>query len=97
MRLYIYYRELNKVAIKNRYLLLKIDDLFDQLLGASVFSKIDVRSGYHQLKIKPDEVPKTAFRTRYRHFEFLVMPFGITNAPAAFMDVMSRIFQSYLD
>jgi len=91
------YRELNNVTIKNRYPLLRIDDLFDQFQGASVFFKIDLRSGYHQLKIKSDDIPKTALRTRYGHFKFLVMPFGLTNAPAAFIDLMNRIFQPYLD
>jgi len=97
LRLCIYYRQLNKVTVKNRYPLPRIDDLFDQLKGAKVFSKIDLRSRYYQMRIKGQDVPKTAFRTRYGHFEFLVLPFGLTNAPTLFMDLMNRVFQPYLD
>ncbi|KAL0536696.1 hypothetical protein IC582_025656 [Cucumis melo] len=97
MRLCIDYRELHKVTVKNRYPLLRIDDLFDQLQGATVFSKIDLRSGYHQLRIKDEDVPKTVFRSRYGHYEFIVMSFGLTNAPAVFMDLMNRVFRKFLD
>ncbi|GKE87131.1 putative reverse transcriptase domain-containing protein [Tanacetum coccineum] len=88
-RMCIYYRKLNKLTVKNRYPLLRIDDLFDQLQCSSVYSKIDLRSGYHQLRVKEEDIPITAFRTRYGHFEFQVMPFGLTNGPAVFMDLMN--------
>ncbi|GJZ56263.1 putative reverse transcriptase domain-containing protein [Tanacetum coccineum] len=96
-RLCIDYRELNKLAVKNRYPLTRIDDLFDQLQGSSVYSKIDLRSGYHQLRVRDEDIPKTAFRTRYGHYEFQVMPFGLTNAPVVFMDLMNRVCKPYLD
>ena len=97
LRLCIDYRQLNKVTIQNQYLLPRTDDLFDQLRGARVYFKIDLRTGYHQLRVRETDIPKKAFRTRYGHFDFTVMPFGLTNAPAAFMDLMHRVFQPYLD
>ena len=96
-RMYIDYRELNKVTIKNKYPLLRIDDLFNQLSGAKVFLKLDLRSGYHQRKVKKEDILKMTFRTRYSHYEFLVMPFGVTNAPTIFMDLMNRVFSPFLN
>ncbi|GJV50066.1 putative reverse transcriptase domain-containing protein [Tanacetum coccineum] len=96
-RMCIDYQKMNKPAIKNRYLLPMIDDLFDQLQGSSTYSKIDLRSGYHQLRARNEDIPNTAFRTRYGHNEFQVMPFGLTNAPAVFMDLMNRVCKPYLD
>nr|GEW99426.1 putative reverse transcriptase domain-containing protein [Tanacetum cinerariifolium] len=96
-RMYIDYRELSKLTLKNRYPLPRIDDLFDQLQGSSVYSKIDLRSGYHQLRIIEEDIPITIFRTRYGHFKFQVMPFELTNTPAVFMDLMKRVCKPYLD
>ena len=97
VRLCIDYRQLNRVTIKNWYPLPRIDDLFDQLRGARVYSKIDLQTGYHQLRVRGTDIPKTAFRMRYVHLEFTVMPFGLTNVPAAFKDLIHRLFQPYLD
>ncbi|GKE81725.1 putative reverse transcriptase domain-containing protein, partial [Tanacetum coccineum] len=96
-RMCIDYRELNKLAVKNRYPLPRINDLFDQLQGSSVYSKTDLRSGYHHLRVREEDVPKTAFRTQYGHYEFQVMLFGLTNAPAVFMDLMNQVCKPYLD
>ena len=97
LQLCIDYRRLNSVTIKNQYPLLRIDDLFDQLKGARVYSKIDLHTSYHQLRVREADIPKTAFRTQYGHFEFTVMTFGLTNAPTAFMDLIHSVFQPYLD
>ncbi|GJY44906.1 putative reverse transcriptase domain-containing protein [Tanacetum coccineum] len=96
-RMYIDYREVNKLTVMNRYPLPRIDDLFYQLQGSSVYSKIDLRSGYHQLRVREEDIPKTAFKTRYGHYEFYVMPFGLTNALAMFMDLMNWVCKPYLD
>ncbi|GJX29324.1 putative reverse transcriptase domain-containing protein, partial [Tanacetum coccineum] len=89
-RMCIDYQKLNKLTVKNRHPLLRIDDLFDQLQGSRVYSKIDLRSGYHQLRVREEDIPKTSFRTRYDHYKFQEMPFGLTNAPTIFMDLMNR-------
>ena len=97
LRMVVDYRALNKVTIKNKYPLPMINDLFDQLVGARVFSKIDLRSGYHQLKIREQDIPKTAFTTRYGLYEYTVMSFGLTNAPIYFMYLMNNVLMEYLD
>jgi hypothetical protein len=96
-RMCVDYRSLNDVTVKNKYLLPHIEDLFDQMRGARVFSKIDLRSGYHQMRIRPSDIPKTAFSTRYGLYEFTIMSFGLTNAPANFMNLMNKVFMEYLN
>jgi hypothetical protein len=97
LRLCIYYRQLNKEIIKNKYPLTRIDDLFDQLGGASIFSKIELRYSYHQVWIKDEDIHKTTFRTRYGHYEFVVVPFGLTNTPATFMFLMNNVLNKFLE
>jgi hypothetical protein len=96
-RMCVDYRSLNDVTVKNKYPLPRIENLFYQMRGARVFSKIDLRSGYHQMRIRPSNIPKTAFSTRYGLYEFTVMSFGLTNAPAYFMNLMNKVFMEYLD
>ena len=97
LRLCIDYRQFNRVTVKNKYPLPRIDDLFDQFRGSRFYSKIDLRTGCHQLRVRETDFPKIVFKTCYGHFEFTVMPFGLMNAPAAFMDLMHRVFRPYLD
>ena len=97
LRMCVDYRQLKKVTINNRYPLPRLDDLFDQLQGSSFFSKIDLCSRYHQLRVRDGDIPKTTFPTHYGHYEFLVVSFGLTNAPVAFMDLMNSVFHEYLD
>jgi hypothetical protein len=97
LRLCIDFRQLNKVTVKNKYPLPRIDNLFDQLKGAKIFLKIDLRSRYHQVRIKDEDISKTIFKIRYGHYEFTVVPFGLSNTPAIFMCLMNGVFRNYLD
>jgi hypothetical protein len=97
LRLCTGYRQLKKMTIKNKYPLPRINDLFDQVCGANIFSKLDLRSSYHQVRIKDEDINKPAFQTRYGHYEFVVIPFGLTNSPTTFMCLMNNIFSQYLD
>jgi hypothetical protein len=97
LRLCIDFRQLNKITIKNKYPLLRIDDLFDHLKGARIFSKMDLRSGYHQVRIKEEDINKITFKTRYGHYEFTIVPFGLSNAPTIFMCLMNGVFGDYLE
>jgi hypothetical protein len=91
------YRSLNDVTVKNKCLLPRIDELFNRMRGARVFSKIELQPGYHQMRIRPSDIPKTTFSTRYGLYEFTVMSFGLTNSPAYFMNLMNKVFMEYLD
>ena len=97
LRLCIDYRQLNQVTLKNKYPLPCVDDFLNQLRGVSVFSKFDLKYGYHQVLVRKEDMQKIAFKNRYEHYEFVVIPFGLTNAPAIFMDLMNRVFKEYLN